>query len=101
MKSRKKGFASHSEEDITGKRQNIVPINTNKASKAATNLWRSYLKEKDMETSFDMFDVTKLAERLPHFYVDACTKSEDIYKATTLTNTKHADLKRYLLRTGG
>ena len=52
-----------------------------------------------METNFEMFDVARLAETLPHFYVDARTKSGDIYKATTLKNTKHAALKRYLLRT--
>jgi hypothetical protein len=57
------------------------------------------LKEKDMETNFEMFDVARLAETLPHVYVDACTKSGDIYKATTLINTKHAALKIYLLRT--
>ena len=82
-----KQFASHSEEDITDKRQNIVH-KTIISNKAASNLLRSYLKEKDMETNFEMFDVARLAETLPHFYVDARTKSGDLYKTTTLTTQK-------------
>jgi hypothetical protein len=42
-----------------------------------------------------MFDVARLGETLSHFYMDARTKSGDLYKATTLTNTRHA-LNRYL-----
>ena len=90
-----KRFASHSEEDIIAKRQNLVPTNTVKANKAASNLFRSYLEEKNMETNFEMFDVARLAETLSHLYMDARTKSGDLYKATTLTNTRHA-LNRYL-----
>ena len=66
-----KRFASHSEEDIIAKRQNLVPTNTMKANKAASNLFRSYLEEKNMETHFEMFDVARLAETLSHFYMDA------------------------------
>ena len=69
-------MASHSEEDITAKRQNIVHINTIILNKAATTLLKSYLKEKDMETNFEMFDVARLAETLPHFYMNAGTKVE-------------------------
>jgi hypothetical protein len=58
-KAEMKQCASHSEEDITAKRQNIVHINTIISNKAAVNLLRSYLKEKDMETNFEMFDVAK------------------------------------------
>jgi hypothetical protein len=36
-----KRFASHSEEDIIAKRQNLVPTNTVKANKAALNLFRT------------------------------------------------------------
>ena len=61
-----------------------------KANKAAANLFRSYLKEKSTETNFEMFDVARIAETLSHFYMDACTKGGDLYKATTLTNTRHA-----------
>jgi hypothetical protein len=50
-----KRFASHSEDDIIAKRQNLVPTNTVKANKAASNLFRSYLEEKNMETNFEMF----------------------------------------------
>lgn len=90
-----KRFAFHSEEDIIAKRQNVVPINTVKANKAAAKLFRSYLSEKNMETDFEMFDVARLAKILSHFYMDARTKSGDLYKATSLTNTRHA-LNRYL-----
>ena len=78
-----KQIASHLEEDITAKRQNIVHINTIISNKVAANLLRSYLKETDMETNFEMFDVARLAESLPHFYVDARTKSGDLFKTTT------------------
>jgi phosphoribosylaminoimidazole-succinocarboxamide synthase len=78
-----KQIASHLEEDITAKRQNIVHINTIISNKAAANLLRSYLKETDMETNFEMFDVARLAESLPHFYVYARTKSGDLFKTTT------------------
>ena len=78
-----KQIASHLEEDITAKRQNIVHINTIISNKAAANLLRSYLKEKDMETNSEMFHVARLAESLPHFYVDARTQSGDLFKTTT------------------
>jgi hypothetical protein len=45
-----KRFASHSEEDMIAKRQNLVPTNTVKANKAASNLFRSYLEEKNMDS---------------------------------------------------
>ena len=64
-----KQCASHSEEDSTAKRQNILHINTIIFNKATANVLRSYLKEKDMQTNFEMFDVARLAEALPHFYV--------------------------------
>ena len=48
-----------------------------------------------METNFEMFDVAKQTKT--HFYMEARTKSGGIYKATTLTNTRHA-LNRYLKR---
>jgi hypothetical protein len=35
-----------------------------KANKAASNLFRSYLEEKNTETNFEMFDVARLAEIL-------------------------------------
>jgi hypothetical protein len=69
---------------IIAKRQNLVPTNTVKANKAASNLFRSYLEEKNMETNFEMFDVARLAETLSHFYMDARTKSGDLYKTTVL-----------------
>ena len=46
----KKQIASHLEEVITAERQNIVHINTSISNKAAANLLRSYLKEKEMDT---------------------------------------------------
>jgi phosphoribosylaminoimidazole-succinocarboxamide synthase len=92
-----KQIASHLEEDITAKRQNIVHINTIISNKAAANLLRSYLKETDMETNFEMFDVARLAESLPHFYVDARTKVEIFSKP----QHKRRNLKRYIMRTGG
>ena len=85
-----KWFASHSEEDIIAKRQNVVPTNPLKAKKAAATLLRSYLKEKNIETNIEMFDVARLAETLSHFYMDARTQCRDLCKATTLTNTRHA-----------
>jgi len=42
-----------------------TPTNTVKANKAAANLLSSYLKEKHMETNFEMFDVATLAENSP------------------------------------
>jgi hypothetical protein len=66
-KAEMKQFASNSEEGITAKRQNIVHINTIISNKAAANLLRSYLKEKDMETNFEMFDVARQAEHSPIF----------------------------------
>ena len=45
-----------------------------------------------MERNFEMFDVTRRAEVLPHFYVDARTQSGDLYKITTLrTQTKRLE----------
>ena len=60
-----KRFPSHSEENIIAKIQNLFPTNTVKANKAVVNLFRSSLKEKHMETNFEMFDIAKLAENSP------------------------------------
>ena len=38
-----------------------------------------------METNFEMLNIARLAETDPHVYVDARTKSGDLYKTTTLT----------------
>jgi hypothetical protein len=46
------------------------------------------LKEKDMVANFEIFDIARLAEPLPHVYVDARTKGGDLYKTTTLTTQK-------------
>jgi phosphoribosylaminoimidazole-succinocarboxamide synthase len=78
-----KQIASHLEGEITAKRQNVVHINTIISNKPAANLLRSYLKETDMETNFEMFDIARLTESLPHCYVDARTKSGDLFKTTT------------------
>ncbi|CAG2198541.1 KCTD1_15 [Mytilus edulis] len=90
-----KRFASHSEEDVIAKKQNLVPVNTVKANKGAANLLRSYLREKNMDTNFESFEIHRLAETLSHFYMDARTKEGEMYKSTTLINTRHA-LNRYL-----
>ena len=75
-----KQTASHLEEDITAKRQNIVHINTIISNKAAANLLRSYLKEKDMETNCEMFDVAMPA--------DARTKKWRSLQNHNINNTK-------------
>ena len=48
-----------------------------------------------MERNFEMFDVARRAEVLPHFYVDARTQSGDLYKITTL----RTQTKRYIMIT--
>ena len=90
-----KRFASHTEDEIVNKRQNVIPQNTVKANKAAAKLLRNYLLEKNLDSDFESFDVGRLAEILTHFYLDARSKNGELYKATTLINTRHA-LNRYL-----
>ena len=41
-----------------------------------------------METNFEIFDIARLAEPLPHLYVEARTKGGDLYKTITLTTQK-------------
>jgi hypothetical protein len=63
-----KRFASHTEEEINAKRQNVVPKNTAKANKAGTNLLRAYLTEKNMESNFESFSAIRMAETLPFLH---------------------------------
>jgi triacylglycerol esterase/lipase EstA (alpha/beta hydrolase family) len=48
-------------------KQNVDTTNTVKDNKAAAKLLRSHLKEKNMETTFKMFDVATLVETLHIF----------------------------------
>ena len=48
-----------------------------------------------METNCEMFDVAMLAKTLSHDYVDARTKSGDLYKTTTLTIQKKRFEEKY------
>lgn len=52
------------EKRISLLKQNVDTTNTVKDNKAAAKLLRSHLKEKNMETTFKMFDVATLVETL-------------------------------------
>lgn len=90
-----KRFASHSNEDLLAKRAKAIPKNTSKANNSAASTLRLYLVEKNQDSNFEDFEIVRLAEVLCHFYMDARSKTGELYKATTFENLRHS-LNRYL-----
>lgn len=93
-----KRFASYSREEIAEKKKLLTPKTTAKNEKSAANTFREYLKEKGHETRFEMFSKDELNARLSTFYVEARTRSGELYKLTSLMTFRYG-LSRYLKKT--
>jgi hypothetical protein len=69
-----------------------IPKNTMKANNIAASTLRVYLEEKNQDANLRILnsDVIRLAEILSHFYMEAISKSEELYKSTTFENLRHS-----------
>ena len=90
-----KRFASFSAEEIQQKRQLLTPKNTVKADMSAATVLREYLKEKGMNTDFESLSKNELDSVLSSFYVEARTKTGELYKKTSLDSIRYG-LNRFL-----
>ncbi|XP_062603966.1 uncharacterized protein LOC134265768 [Saccostrea cucullata] len=90
-----KRFASHTPSEIIEKRANVVPKNTIKGNQKSAKMLRDYLKEKKQALDFENFDAHQLNEVLSHFYLDLRKIDGELYKSSSLENTRYG-LNRYL-----
>ena len=90
-----KRFASFSAEEIEEKRQALTPKNTVKADRVAATVLRDYLKEKGMNTAFESLSKNELDSVLSSFWVEARTKTGELYKKTSLDSIRYG-LNRFL-----
>lgn len=78
------------EKRISLLKQNVDTTNTVKDNKAAAKLLRSHLKEKNMETTFKMFDVATLVETL---YIFSLAQKGEIFTKPQLQQTQDMSSK--------
>ena len=64
--------------------------NTKQATDRDVCLFRKYLNEKDRSEDFENYEISELQEALTKFYSEARNESGDLYKKSTLTNTRYA-----------
>ena len=93
-----KRFASYSYEELAEKKKQLIPKTTAKNEKSAANTFREYLKEKGHETRFETFTKDELNTRLSSFYVEARTRSGELYKLTSMMTFRYG-LSRFLKKT--
>ena len=70
-------------------------LNTQKATARSMRLLTKYLEEKDMPTDVDTYLIDQLDNVLSKFYTEARSEKEELYKKTTLKNTRYG-IQRYL-----
>lgn len=90
-----KHFGTVSSDEVKQNHIKYTPDNTIKMNKIASELLRTYFKEKDRNPNFAKFTDEELADVPSTFYLDARTNSGAKYKTITLENVRHS-LNRYL-----
>lgn len=80
----RKRFASYTPQEIEQKKKLLTPPNTVKADICAATTFRAYLTEKEMRTDFETFSTEDLDKALESFYVEARTKTGELYKRCSL-----------------
>lgn len=90
-----KRFAEFTADELAAKRKGLVPKTTAKATTTAANTFREYLKEKNQPQDFENFTKQQLNLALSTFYVEARTKTGEIYKKTSLETLRYG-LNRHM-----
>ncbi|KAK7094075.1 hypothetical protein V1264_007745 [Littorina saxatilis] len=90
-----KRFADLSREEIENKRRLLTPTTTQKATTSAAKVFRDYLAEKGKPVSFEQYEKKELDAALSSFYIEARTKTGEIYKKTSLDAVRYG-INRHL-----
>ncbi|KAK7107238.1 hypothetical protein V1264_015189 [Littorina saxatilis] len=90
-----KRFADLSREEIENKRRLLTPTTTQKATTSAATVFRDYLAEKGKPVSFEQYEKKELDAALSSFYIEARTKTGEIYKKTSLDAVRYG-INRHL-----
>ena len=69
--------------------------NTKQATDRDVCLFMKYLNEKDRSEDFENYEISDLQEAPTKFYSEARNESGDLYKKSTLTNTRY-DINRFV-----
>ena len=88
-------FASTTPARLLAIKENVNARNIQKANERACSLLKSYLKEKEMSSSFWLYSKKELNEVLLHFYVNVRQVHGQKYKVSSFENIRHR-LNRYL-----
>jgi hypothetical protein len=86
---RKPRFATLSEDVMNSILKDKNSENTKQATDRAVCLFRKYLNEIDRSEDFENYEISELQEALTKFYSEARNESGDLYKKSTLTNTRY------------
>ena len=94
-----KRFASISDAEIQEKKRLLTPKSTVKSESTAEKNFRAYLLEKGKPIDFERYSKADLDGVLCSFYLEARTKSGELYKKNSLDSFRYG-LNRFLKRTG-
>ncbi len=97
--SGKKRFASVNTEEFSEIIKAKDSAATNRSTDVAVNIFRAYLKEKELDIEFEKYEKSQLATVLEKFYVEARREDGQLYKTGTMTNIR-ASLNRHLKNNG-
>jgi hypothetical protein len=86
---KKPRFATLSEDVMNSILKDKDSENTKKATDRAVRLFRKYWNEKNRSEDFENYEISELEEALTKFYSEARNESGDLYKKSTLTNTRY------------
>ena len=92
---KKPRFATLSEDVMNSILKDKDSENTKKATDRAVRLFRKYWNEKNRSEDFENYEISELEEALTKFYSEARNESGDLYKKSTLTNTRYG-INRFL-----
>ena len=88
-KQGKRRFADISEEQLQVIVDNKDAKNTKRSTSQAVRIFREYLQEKSLSSDFDLLPLPDLDNLLGKLYAEARSKTEDLYKMSSLNTLKH------------
>lgn len=93
--AKKPRFASLTDDNLSNILKEKDSLNTRKATDRSVRLFKKYLQEKELDQEFENYTLQELDEVLCKFYSEARNEKGDLYKKSTLANTRYG-LNRYL-----
>ncbi|KAK7089353.1 hypothetical protein V1264_024601 [Littorina saxatilis] len=79
-----KRFAHLTDAEVDEKRLKLTAENTKRSNLTAANAFRDYLREKDLNTTFEDFAPDVLDKNLGQFYMEARRANGQLYQGSSL-----------------